>query len=123
MLKLTVWRKQKCPLGRGHCVQWIGWVISLLLRNQRRAGRANNPVLAMLVITRATLVVTMVIVVPAAVGEDDAATQGQQGKNGNQPGDSTQHFKNPHGYAVMKPKLFIGCNMRPRLQRRIPVKR
>ena len=59
-----------------------------------QAGRANNPVLAMLVITRATLVVTVVIVMPAAVGEDDAATQGQHGKNGNQPGDSTQHFEN-----------------------------
>ncbi len=65
----------------------------------------------------------MVITMPAAVGENDATTQGQQGKNRNQPGDSTQHFKNPHGYAVMKPKLFSGCNMRPRLQRRIPVKR
>ena len=32
-------------------------------------------------------------------------------------------LKIPHGYAVMKPKLFIGCNMRPRLQRRIPVER
>lgn len=65
----------------------------------------------------------MVIVMPAAVGEDDATTQGEQGKNGNQPGDSTQHLNSPHGDAVMKPKLFIGCNMRPRLQRRIPVKR
>jgi hypothetical protein len=54
----------------------------------------NIPVLSMLVIARASLVVAMMITVPAAVGEDDAATQGQQGKNGNQPGDSTQHFEN-----------------------------
>jgi hypothetical protein len=62
----------------------------------------------------------MVVVMPAAVGEDEAATQGQRGEYWNQPGDSTEHFKNPHGWAVLKPKLFIGCNMRPRPRRLIP---
>jgi hypothetical protein len=76
----------------------------------------------MLVITGAFLI-TMVAVMPAAVGENDAAAQGQYGKDGNQPGDSTEHFKDPHGYAGMKPKLFIGCNMRPRSARLIPATR
>ncbi|WP_178113673.1 hypothetical protein [Pseudomonas sp. PB106] len=83
--------------------------------------KANNPVLSM-VITRPAAVVAMVVTMPTAVGENDAATQGEYGQQGNQPSDSTQHFKNPHGYAAMKPKLFSGCNMRPRLCRRIPVK-
>jgi hypothetical protein len=71
----------------------IGLVDFLPPSAYRPAGRANNPVLSMLVVAGAALVVTVVIVMPATVGEDDAATQGQQGKNGNQPGDSTQHFE------------------------------
>jgi hypothetical protein len=62
----------------------------------------------------------MMVSVPPAVGKYDATTQGQHGKQGNQPGDSTEHFYNPHGYAAMKPKLFSGCNMRLRQLPRIP---
>jgi hypothetical protein len=87
-------QKQKSPQQGGLCLKLIGLVEFLPQSVHGQAGRANNPVLAMLVITRATLVITVVIVMPAAVGEDDAATQGQQGKNGNQPSDSTQHFEN-----------------------------
>jgi hypothetical protein len=87
-------KKQKSPQQGGLCLKFIGLVDGLPQSVSWQAGRANNPVLAMLVITRATLVITVVIVMPAAVGEDDAATQGQQGKNRNQPGDSTQHFEN-----------------------------
>jgi len=89
-----IWQKQKSPQRGGLCLKLIGLVVFLPRSVHWQAGRANNPVLAMLVITRATLVITVVTVMPAAVGEDDAATQGQQGKNGNQPGDSTQHFEN-----------------------------
>jgi hypothetical protein len=52
--------------------------------------------LPMLVVTRASAVVAM-IAMPAAVGENDAAAQCEQCQNWNQPGDSTQHFKSPHG--------------------------
>ena len=76
-----------------------------------------------MVITRSAPVVVMVIMVPAAVGENDTAAQGQQGQQGNQQCDSTQHLKILMVNAAMKPKLFIGCNMRPRLQRAIPEKR
>jgi hypothetical protein len=62
-------------------------------------------------------------VVPAAVGENNAAAQGKYGQQGNQQRDSTQHLKVLMVIAAMKPKLFIGCNMRPRLQRSIPGKR
>jgi hypothetical protein len=74
--------------------------------------------LTVLVITRSAAVI--VVVVPAAVGENDATAQGQNGQQGNQPCDSTEHVKILMVSAVIKLKLFIGCNMRPRLQRAIP---
>lgn len=77
----------------------------------------------MLVVTGSATAVVMVAAVPAAVGKNNAAAQGKQGKQGNQQCDSTEHFKILMVIAAMKPKGFIGCNMRPRLQRRIPEKR
>ena len=68
--------------------------------------------LTMLVVTRSAMVV---IVVPAPVGENNATAQGQDGKQGNQQCDSTQHLKALMVIAAMKLKLFIGCNMGPRL--------
>lgn len=68
----------------------------------------------MLVITRSATVV-MVAAVPAAMGENDAAAKSQESEQGNQQCDSTEHFKILMVIAAMKPKLFIGCNMRPRL--------
>lgn len=76
----------------------------------------------MLVVTRSAMVV-IAVVVPAAVGENNTAAQGKYGKQGNQQRDSTEHLKILMVIAAMKPKLFIGCNMRPRLQRSIPGKR
>jgi hypothetical protein len=73
----------------------------------------------MLIITGAATVV-MVAAMPAVVGENDAATQGQEREQGNQQCDSTEHFKILMVIAAMKSKLFIGCNMRPRLQPLIP---
>jgi hypothetical protein len=40
----------------------------------------------------------MVAAMPAVIRKNDAATQGQEGEQWNQPCDSTEHFKNPHGY-------------------------
>ncbi len=77
----------------------------------------------MLVVPRSATAVVMVAAVPAAVGENNAAAQGKQGKQGNQQCDSTEHFEILMVIAAMKPKGFSGCNMRPRLQRRIPEKR
>jgi hypothetical protein len=57
----------------------------------------------------------VVIVMPAPMGVNNATAQGQEGKQWNQQCDSTQHFGDPHVIAVMKLKIFIGCNMRPRL--------
>jgi len=68
----------------------------------------------MQVVTRSAMV-AIVIVVPAPVGENNATAQGQDGKQGNQQCDSTQHLKVLMVIAAMKLKLFIGCNMRPRL--------
>ena len=76
----------------------------------------------MLVVPRSATAVVMVAAVPAAVGENNAAAQGKQGKQGNQQCDSTEHFEILMVIAAMKPKGFIGCNMRPRMSRRIPVK-
>jgi hypothetical protein len=70
--------------------------------------------LTMRVVTWSAMVV-IVIVVPAPVGENNAPAQGQDGKQGNQQCDSTQHLKVLMVIAAMKLKLFIGCNMRPRL--------
>jgi hypothetical protein len=70
--------------------------------------------LTMRVVTWSAMVV-IVIVVPAPVGENNATAQGQDGKQGNQQCDSTQHLKVLMVIAAMKLKLFIGCNMRPRL--------
>lgn len=56
-------------------------------------GRAGNRASTMLVVARVSSVITVMIAMP--VGEDDAATQGEQGQNGDQPGDTTQHLKNP----------------------------
>lgn len=78
--------------------------------------------LAMWVVSRAASVV-VVAAVPSAVGENNAAAQGKDGQQGNQQCDSTEHFKILMVIAAMKPKGFIGCNMRPRLQRPIPGKR
>ena len=65
-------------------------------------------------VTRPAMVV-VVIVMPAPMGENNATAQGQDGQQGNQQCDSTQHFKVLMVIAAMKLKLFIGCNMRPRL--------
>ncbi|KJZ33477.1 hypothetical protein VC33_26915 [Pseudomonas fluorescens] len=46
----------------------------------------------MLIITRSATVI-VVVAVPATMGENDAATQGQECKQGNQLCDSTKHFK------------------------------
>jgi len=64
----------------------------------------------------------MVIMVPAAVGENDAAAQREQGQQGNQQCDSTQHLKILMVIAVIKLKILIGCNMRPRSPCLIPGK-
>jgi hypothetical protein len=64
--------------------------------------------------------VVVVIVMPAPMGENNATAQGQDGQQGNQQCDSTQHLKVLMVIAAMKLKLFIGCNMRPRLQPLIP---
>jgi hypothetical protein len=66
------------------------------------------------VVTRAAMVV-VVIVMPTPVRENNATAQGQNGQQGNQQCDSTQHLKLLMVIAAMKLKLFIGCNMRPRL--------
>jgi hypothetical protein len=66
--------------------------------------------LTMGVVTRPAMVV-VVIVMPAPMGENNATAQGQDGQQGNQQCDSTQHFKVLMVIAAMKLKLFIGCNM------------
>lgn len=70
--------------------------------------------LTMRVVPRSAMVV-VVIVMPAPMGENNATAQGQDGQQGNQQCDSTQHLKVLMVIAAMKLKLFIGCNMRPRL--------
>jgi hypothetical protein len=65
----------------------------------------------------------MAMVVPAIARENQAATQGQGNQQGNQQCDSTEHFKILMVKAAMKRKLFIGCNMRPRLSLPIPAQR
>jgi hypothetical protein len=67
--------------------------------------------------------VIMTIAMPAAVGENDAATQGQESKQGNRLCDSTKHFKILMDIAAMKSNFVIGCNIRPRLQPLIPADR
>ena len=62
------------------------------LRNQ--AGdwvQAVDLKLPTLVVTRPTPVV-MMVAMPAAVGENDAAAQCQESEQGNQQCDSTEHF-------------------------------
>jgi hypothetical protein len=76
--------------------------------------QAVEPLLTMWVVTWSAMV-GIVIVMPASVGENNASAQGQDGQQGNQQCDSTQHLKVLMVIAAMKPKLFIGCNMRPRL--------
>jgi len=66
--------------------------------------------LTMWVVTRSAMVV-VVIVMPAPMGENNATAQGQDGQQGNQQCDSTQHLKVLMVIAAMKLKLFIGCNM------------
>jgi hypothetical protein len=66
--------------------------------------------LTMRVVTRSAMVV-VVIVMPAPMGENNATAQGQDGQQGNQQCDSTQHLKVLMVIAAMKLKLFIGCNM------------
>jgi hypothetical protein len=66
--------------------------------------------LTMWVVTRSAMVV-VVIVMPAPMGENNATVQGQDGQQGNQQCDSTQHLKVLMVIAAMKLKLFIGCNM------------
>jgi len=73
----------------------------------------------MFVITRSATIV-MVVTVPASVGENDTAAQGKKSDQGNQQCDSTEHFKILMVDVAMKPNLFIGCNMRPRLLPFIP---
>ncbi|MHC8320163.1 hypothetical protein ACYZT4_05610 [Pseudomonas sp. GB2N2] len=79
--------------------------------------------LTMLVVAGSASAIVMAVAVPATVGENNAAAQGQNGKQGNQQCDSTEHFKILMVIAAMKPNFFIGCNMRPRLQRLIPGER
>ena len=76
--------------------------------------QAVEPLSTMWVVTRSAMIV-IVIVVPAPVGEHNASAQGQDGQQGNQQCDSTQHLKVLMVIAAMKLKLFIGCNMRSRL--------
>jgi len=78
--------------------------------------------LPVLVITRSATII-MVVTVPASVGENDTAAQGQKSDQGNQQCDSTEHFKILMVEAALKPNLFIGCNMRLRLLPFIPVRR
>ena len=60
--------------------------------------------------------IVMAVLVPATFArKKQAAAQGQDNQQGNQHCDSTEHFKILMVKAAMKPKLFIGCNMRPRL--------
>ena len=66
--------------------------------------------LTMGVVTRSAMFV-VVIVMPAPMGENNATAQGQDGQQGNQQCDSTQHLKVLMVIAAMKLKLFIGCNM------------
>lgn len=53
-----------------------------------------------MVIPRAAALVAMVMPAATAVGEKDAATHAQHDQQGNQQGDSTEHFKNPLGYSL-----------------------
>ncbi|RON52542.1 hypothetical protein BK665_15945 [Pseudomonas frederiksbergensis] len=76
----------------------------------------------MFVVARSATII-VVVPVPAAVGENDTAAQGKQSDQGNQQCDSTEHFKILMVIAAMKPKLFIGCNMRLRLPPFIPARR
>jgi hypothetical protein len=46
----------------------------------------------MLGVTGAATIIVVTVMVAAAVGEYDAAAQGQQGQQGNQQCDSTQHL-------------------------------
>lgn len=48
--------------------------------------------LTMRVVTGAATIIVVMAMVSAAVGEYDAAAQGQQGQQGNQQCDSTQHL-------------------------------
>lgn len=66
--------------------------------------------LTMWVVTRSAMVI-VVIVMPAPMGENNATAQGQDGQQGNQQCDSTQHLKVLMVIAAMKLILFIGCNM------------
>jgi hypothetical protein len=66
-------------------------------------------------IAMSAIVMAVVVMVPASVGEYQAATQGQGHQQRNQHCDSAEHFKVLMVEAAMKRKLFIGCNMRPRL--------
>lgn len=70
----------------------------------------------------------IMMVMPAATPtrEKEAAAQGQHDQQGDQQGDSAQHFYILRGIhkierARNEPKLFIACNMRPCSPRSIPV--
>jgi hypothetical protein len=80
----------KMPAG-GRAWFALKRLLPLLFRCFQTHRDANNPVLSMVI--TGTFLVAMVVVMPASVREKEAATQGQDGKEGNQPGDSTEHFK------------------------------
>ena len=113
---------EKCPLESGHLFN--GAENDYFLTSERLNSRClcSHFKLSMLMIAGSATVI-MVAAMPAAVGENDAATQGQESEQGNQQCDSTEHFKILMVIAAMKSKLFIGCNMRPRLQPLIPAER
>ncbi|MCO8313773.1 hypothetical protein [Pseudomonas mandelii] len=88
---------EKCPLESGHF--FSGAEIGCFLTSERLNRRClrQSFKLSMLIIARSATVV-IVAVMPAAVGKNDAATQGQESEQGNQPCDSTEHFEILMGY-------------------------
>ena len=69
----------------------------LLHLNEWTLASFSQHDLTMVVVARTLRRVVAMVAMPAAVGKNDAAAQGEQCKDRNQPGDSTQHFKDPHG--------------------------
>jgi hypothetical protein len=60
-------------------------------------GQESSLTLSTLIVA-VSVTVVMVAAMPAVIRKNDAATQGQEGEQWNQLCDSTEHFKNPHGY-------------------------
>ena len=94
---MTIVMYEKCPLESGHF--FSGAKNDCFLTSERLNSRCLRQLvkLSMLIITRSAMVI-MVAVMPAAVGKNDAATQGQESEQGNQQCDSTEHFEILMGY-------------------------